>query len=341
MRNRILLWSALLCCSLSQAARPGEDEQPRPEDVKLLQAAGVATDGPGLLEFFRKKSPTHEQGRQIEELIQQLSSMKYKVREQATKQLIALGHTAVAHLTKALQHTDCEVVARAQQCLKVHKANAPGELLSAAVRVLAARQPPQVVEVLLSFLPHAADPDVEDEIARALAVITAQGKADPLLVQALTAKLPLVRAAAGGALARSGLPEHREAVRKLLDDPQPSVRLQVCLALICAGDKEAVKALINLEGPWCQIRSVCSGKVLDVPNASKDQLVQIHLWDHQGALKEQWSVEKWRNYWVIRSRCSGLVLDVAYDRMNDGAMIIQYPHVNGHPGQLWELVPVK
>ena len=195
MRNCILLWSALWCCSLSQAARPGEDEQPRPEDVKLLQAAGVATDGPALLEFFRKKSPTHDQCRQIEELIQQLSSKKYLVREQATKQLIALGHAAVAHLTAALQHTDLEVVARAQQCLKVHKAKSRGELLSAAVRVLAARQAPRVVEVLLAFLPHADDADVEDEIARALAVITARdGKADPLLVQALTAKLPMVRA---------------------------------------------------------------------------------------------------------------------------------------------------
>ena len=84
-----------------------------------------------------------------------------------------------------------------------------------------------------------------------------------------------------------------------------------------------------------------SGKVLDVPNASKNQLVQIHLWDHKGDLKQQWSVEKWRNYSVIRSRCSGLVLDVAYDATHDGASIIQYPHVNGHPGQLWALVPVK
>src|SRR5947209_7755161 len=122
MRNRILLWSALLFCSLSQAARPGEEEQRRAEDVKLLQAAGVASDGPALLEFFRKKTPSEEQRPQIEELIQQLGSKNYKVREKATKQLMALGHVAVSRLTEALQHTDFEVVARAQQCLKVHKA---------------------------------------------------------------------------------------------------------------------------------------------------------------------------------------------------------------------------
>ena len=84
-----------------------------------------------------------------------------------------------------------------------------------------------------------------------------------------------------------------------------------------------------------------SGKVLDVPNASKDQLVQIHLWDYKGALKQQWSVEKWDNYSVIRARCSGWVLDVAYGNQRDGAPIIQYPHEKGSPDQLWKLVPVK
>src|SRR5207249_4617925 len=133
----LLAATPLLWLPFNQAARPGDAEEHLAADVKLLQGAGVATDGPGLLEFFRKKTATHDQWRQIEELIQQLSSKKYKEREQATKQLIALGHAAVAHLTEALQHADLEVVARAQLCLKVHKANSPGALLSAAVRVLA------------------------------------------------------------------------------------------------------------------------------------------------------------------------------------------------------------
>src|SRR5207237_10123319 len=38
-----------------------------------------------------------------------------------------------------------------------------------------------------------------------------------------------------------------------------------------------------------------SGKVLDVPNGTKDY-VQIHLWDKEAADKQQWSVEKWDNY---------------------------------------------
>src|SRR5438105_465520 len=87
----LLATTPLLWLPFHQAARPGEVEERLAADVKLLQGAGVATDGPALLEFFRKKTPSKDQCRHMEELIQQLSSKKYKEREQATKQLMALG----------------------------------------------------------------------------------------------------------------------------------------------------------------------------------------------------------------------------------------------------------
>ncbi len=69
-------------------------------------------------------------------------------------------------------------------------------------------------------------------------------KAHPALIQALTDKVPLRRAAAGEALAR--LPEHVEAVRKLMQDGEPSVRLRVSLALACSGDRNVVPFLIDM-----------------------------------------------------------------------------------------------
>src|SRR2546422_10576598 len=110
----LLAATPLLGLPFNQAAWPGEVERRLAPDVKLLQGAGVATDGPGLLEFFRKKTPTHDQWRQIEELIQQLSSKKYKEREQATKQLIALGHVAVVPPTEGVQDAVISGVRRAQ-----------------------------------------------------------------------------------------------------------------------------------------------------------------------------------------------------------------------------------
>src|SRR4051794_28746923 len=99
MLPRTLLISAwLLWLPASQAAWPGDGDERLAADVKVLQAAGVPSDGPGLLEYFRKQTPSHDQCLHMKELIQQLSSKKYKVREQATTQLLALGHAAFGPL---------------------------------------------------------------------------------------------------------------------------------------------------------------------------------------------------------------------------------------------------
>src|SRR5262249_43757559 len=67
-------------------------------DVKLLQNAGVATDGPGLVGFFRKQTLSDEQRRAIGKLIAQLGDDSFEVRERATQELKALGPVAVPAL---------------------------------------------------------------------------------------------------------------------------------------------------------------------------------------------------------------------------------------------------
>jgi hypothetical protein len=112
---------------------------------------------------------------------------------------------------------------------------------------LSARKSAKAIEVLLAFLPEAAASGVEEDIIGAVTdLAVSEGKAHPALVPALTDQLPLRRAAAGQALARAGPREHLEAVRKLLNDAEPSVRLRVSLELVCAGDRKVVPALIDL-----------------------------------------------------------------------------------------------
>src|SRR5207249_1154093 len=71
------------------------------------------------------------------------------------------------------------------------------------------------------------------------------GKADSAVVRALDDSLAVRRSAAAEALARRRGREHRPALRKLLQDTDPAVRLRVALALVSAGDREAVAALID------------------------------------------------------------------------------------------------
>src|SRR5262249_56817257 len=97
-------------------------------------------------------------------------------------------------------------------------------VLAAAIRLLAERKPAGAAEALLAYLPYAPDEGVAAAVRQALpAVAVRDGKPEPALLKALADSAPLQRLFAGEALANAGviLPE----VRRLLDDPDPRVRL--------------------------------------------------------------------------------------------------------------------
>jgi HEAT repeat protein len=231
----------------ARTAEPERAQERLASDVKLLRRAGVASDGPGLVDFFRKQTLGDEQRRTIGQLIVQLGDDRFTVRERATRELKALGPAAVPALQHALNDADPEVVARAKRCLDALKNIPSGELLAAAVRVLAARKPQRGVETLLAYLPENAHPEIEEEIVRALLVLGASGgEVDPALVRSLKHPRSVCRAIGAEVLASVGNASHRAAARKLLNDPERAVRLHVAMSLVYARDKEAVPALIDL-----------------------------------------------------------------------------------------------
>src|SRR5438045_1603868 len=92
---RSLLAVPLILAGVS-AARAQNDT--RADDEKVLKAADVATDGPGLLAFFRKHTPTPEDEKRVGELVRQLGDKAFRVREKAAADIIALGATALPAL---------------------------------------------------------------------------------------------------------------------------------------------------------------------------------------------------------------------------------------------------
>ena len=232
---------------ISGSPGPNAAEERLARDVKLLQAARVTTDGPGLVAFFQKQTSSEEHRRIIGKLIGQLGNDDFQVREKATRELITLGPAAVPALQQALHHDDTEVRARAKRCLNAFKDVPPGDLLATAVRVLTARQPPRGVETLIAYLPDLAAPEVEEEIAIALTTLGMRNnQADPALVRALEDPLPVRRAIAAEVLAGASDGRYLLKVRKLLSDPDRVVRMHVGVALVYARDKETVPALIDL-----------------------------------------------------------------------------------------------
>ncbi len=143
---------------------------------------------------------------------------------------------------------DLEIVRRAKKCLRIIEESTPtSQSLSAAIRVLAEKQESKAVEVLLGYLPFADDEEVSAEVGRALQTLAVRdGKIDSALTGALKDKLPVRRAVAGAALAHARASEALPAVRKLLNDSDISVRLQVALGLVAIGDKDAVRQMIGL-----------------------------------------------------------------------------------------------
>lgn len=103
--------------------------------------------------------------------------------------------------------------------------------------------------MLLAFLPYSEDESVEEEIKAALTGMAYHdGKADPALLKALEDDSPLRRSTAVDVLCENGLAEPRDALRKLLADPKPTVRLRAALALAQVRDANAVDTLIDLLG---------------------------------------------------------------------------------------------
>jgi hypothetical protein len=160
-------------------------------------------------------------------------------------------------LREASKNTDPEIARRAQECIEgINKGFAP-YVIAAAARVLAARRPAGAAEALLSFLGSTDDEGLSDEIRQALVKLAVQdGKANTAIVAALTDKSAARRTAAGVALARAG--QELPAVRKLMQDSEPAVRLHVAMALAASKEKDALPILIDLldKLPLAQLGSV-------------------------------------------------------------------------------------
>src|SRR5438552_4027159 len=77
------------------------------EDEALLRGASVTPDGPGLLAYFQSRVARSEADEtRIAALVEKLANERFKEREKASAELIALGHLARPFLIRAAEHKD-------------------------------------------------------------------------------------------------------------------------------------------------------------------------------------------------------------------------------------------
>ena len=247
MLRHVLLCSVLVLAGAMPAPAQEVDEA---GDALKLQTAGLPTDGPGLLEFFRQRSRNAVAPEKLKELIAKLGDKDRAERDRAARELVGLGPLAVPSLRLAVSDPDSPTAAAlARRCLNALQGEGAAELPAAAARILALRRPKDTVETLLAYLPFADGEETLDEVRRALAGVSSgpDGKPDPALLKALADELPLRRAVAVEVLAARG-DAPPASLRKLLGDGKASVRLRAALALANQKDAKAVSTLVVLLG---------------------------------------------------------------------------------------------
>ncbi|HTU91669.1 MAG TPA: HEAT repeat domain-containing protein [Gemmataceae bacterium] len=229
-----------------RAARP--DAPAVATDDQILKSVFVDTSGPDLLAFFRQRMTPSVDAEHVAKLTGQLSDNSPEVHAKAMAELVGLGPLAVPALRRAVNHADNEeTLSRARKCLQAIEGAGGSAVVQSAIRALAAYNSVEAADTLVQFLPFTDDETVIQEIETTLLAIgMREGKAESALMRALTDAVPIRRGFAARVLCQVGGRAERAAVRPLLKDAKPSVRMMAALSLTDLHDAEAMNVLIDI-----------------------------------------------------------------------------------------------
>lgn len=243
----LLPWSPVVASAQSANA---DDAYER----AFLKEHGVKAEAAELLSFFRSRTLDDDKIKHIRELIKQMGSPRFAVRDKASKELLTFGVSALRYVEAATRDADIEISQRAGRIVDEIR-NGPGPSLPiAALRQLrkaagTLRVPSaeSVPAALLAYLPFADDRTVEDEVL--ISLVSARSKDASLFIEAAESRLASQRSAAGYVLGRGKDQADREIARKLLKDPDPWVCLRAAEGLLAGLDRAALPAYIALLHP--------------------------------------------------------------------------------------------
>ncbi len=238
-----------LAGALALLATAAVSGQQPPAIPAAADGACRATADPAAVRLFtllQNQTRTGADPATLNKLVGLLGDAAYERRERAARDLVAVGRPALERLRQARQDPDPEVNHRAQMCIDAINSSLDKNTGYQAVLTLLRQRPAGTAAVLLSYLPD-ADADTAEEIWQGMsAVAVRDGRLDPACRAALADKAPARRALAAFLVGRYGPESDCAAVRNLLADADPEVRLRAAQGLLAVHDPAAVPALVGL-----------------------------------------------------------------------------------------------
>jgi hypothetical protein len=245
-----LVWTGLIAfvpAGSPEVASQQEESAQVAQDEHLLTRAGMAVDGAGLLDFFRSQTATPAEQLKIARMIQCLGDKSFRARDRASRALQVVGPKALPQLRRRRNSAGLETMVRADECIRRIEAQGWSSLQAAATRLAAHRHPKGVVEVMMAFVPFAADATVVEGVHTALVRLGVTCEADrKALRECLNSQLAAQRSVAALVLGRHGNAADADAVRKLLVDPDGMVRFRAAQGLLGRGDTPVLSVLVSL-----------------------------------------------------------------------------------------------
>jgi HEAT repeat protein len=290
----VLLFLALPCAAQPAIPEP-KAEAPVSPDEQAVKSAKLQATSPALLDFFRKRSLRSVEAKPVQELIKQLGDKTPETRDRAFGGLVSYGMLAVPLLRQAAgQVDDPEISTRAKECLKLIENEDGAALISSAAKLLSSANPDGAVEALLGYLSVVENAALYQEVEAALVEIAApSGKVNEALTKALKDPVPARRATAASVVSQVGDVEQRAAVKPLLKDPRPVVRLRAALGLARRSEAEAIPVLVDLlaELPG-EHRALCEEFLVDLAGDWK-----VEIPEGKSPLLSKIRREVWAGWW--------------------------------------------
>ena len=294
--------------------------------ARLTKELGGA-DADRLLAYLQAQIPSEASRKRLAELIEQLGSPTFRVREDAMRKIIDAGPIALPMLRSATNNSDKEIAGRAQRSIERIQQGERFDLPIAAIRQLIRAKESRAIKVILEYLPTVPDDSFRAEVMETLAASIANGKTvDPALKDALNNSA--TRADSIQLLLKSNDPDIRKQIKSYLSDKDSTVRFYAAMYLLHRGDRDSVPALIRIvaEAPSSLIWQQAEEALYALAG---DRAPSVEM--KSGSIEERKAAsEHWASWWTAKGS------QVLFGRTDDYPTDVAAVAETGDNGQVAE-----